>query len=549
MAAKSLLLMALAGMALVAQPAGRGVISGAVMDASSGDPVRKAVVTLTWQGTPRSWATTRTDESGRFQFEGLPPGKYDLRATKAGDGTAIYGAESVRELGDFISLGDGETLAGLKLRVVHSASISGRVFDPEGDPVPGANVTLLRPGRNMGVRILVNYQTISTNDRGEYRFTGIDPGEYYARSMPNRSGGFRRIRNGAEGPPQEAVLGVYYAGARLSKDASPLTIHGGESLAGIDFHLISEQTAQVKGHVSGAPKAIEDNPHVGPYIGEFVEVQVSSLDENQLQQGYGAAVQQDASFNVPEIPVGRYRISAMTRNSSQAFAAAQVVDLHPGVNDVDLALTPAIEIKGQVRFEGPPLTPAAHPQVVLMQPGIRGENVSAFAGSDGRFTLAQVFPGEWEINVNQMPPGSFLKSVRLGDKDILFTRFEIESADAPISIVISTNTAKIEGEVDSGGVDAARAGIVLAPVGKLHDFARFYYGVPADDQGKFKLNGIAPGKYRIFALEKMAPANFRNPETADQLGSLGEEIELTEGKTLEAHPKLIPQARAREALP
>jgi len=118
-----------------AQPAGRGAISGTVVDVASGDPVRKAVVTVTWQGTPRSWATTRSDGSGRFIFEGLPAGKYDLRATKAGLGNAIYGASSVRELGDLITLGEGETHGDIKLRFIRSGTITGRVVEQDGDPV------------------------------------------------------------------------------------------------------------------------------------------------------------------------------------------------------------------------------------------------------------------------------------------------------------------------------------------------------------------------------------------------------------------------------
>jgi hypothetical protein len=131
------ILLTLAALPAFAQPTGTGTISGTVVEASNNDPVRKAVVTLTWQASPRSWAISRTDSSGQFQFEGLPPGKYDLRATKAGEGAAIYGASSVRELGELISLEDGETRAGVKLRFLHSATISGKVLDPHS---PGRDV-------------------------------------------------------------------------------------------------------------------------------------------------------------------------------------------------------------------------------------------------------------------------------------------------------------------------------------------------------------------------------------------------------------------------
>ena len=98
------------------QPLGKGTISGSVVEGENNDPIRKAVVTLTLQGTPRRWATARTDSSGHFQFEGLPAGKYDLRAAKVNEGAAIYGADSVRELSDLITLVDGQTRNGIILR-------------------------------------------------------------------------------------------------------------------------------------------------------------------------------------------------------------------------------------------------------------------------------------------------------------------------------------------------------------------------------------------------------------------------------------------------
>jgi hypothetical protein len=85
------------------------------------------------------------------------------------------------------------------------------------------------------------------------------------------------------------------------------------------------------------------------------------------------------------------------------------------------------------------------------------------------------------------------------------------------------NSAKVAGQVDAADGDSKRAGIILAPTGEYHNLARFYYAAAAGDDGKFKLQNVAPGKYRIFALEKLAPADFRNPEAADLLDPLGQE--------------------------
>jgi hypothetical protein len=86
-------------------------------------------------------------------------------------------------------------------------------------------------------------------------------------------------------------------------------------------------------------------------------------------------------------------------------------------------------------------------------------------------------------------------------------------------------------------------------MGEYSTLTRFFYDVAADDSGKFELKDIAPGKYKIFALEKLSAAEFKAPEAAGQLDPLGQEIELAEGAMLEVHPKLIPVERARGALP
>jgi Carboxypeptidase regulatory-like domain len=543
------------------QPLGKGTISGVAVDGESGDPVRKAIVTLTLEGSPKRWATARTDASGRFQFEGLPPGKYDLRATKATEGTAIFGANSIRELGDPISLGDGETRGAVTLRFLRAASISGHVYDSDGEPVPDANVSLLRPGRNLGVATQVRYRGSNTDDRGAYSFPDISPGRYYLRVTPAAG-----RRWGMPSSGQAFLVDQYYGGARESTNAAPIRVNGGESLADLDFHLISEPAVEVRGQILGVPAETEapqtESAGGGTFIvegpplnGPGVDVTITPAEAGSQMWSNGTGAQgPEHRFQLPDVPAGRYRIEATLRSRNKVFAASQVLDLHPGSGEIILTLAPAANIQGTLRVEGQASAKGRGFSVQLTRSGAPRGNISAQVGPDGRFTLEQIPPGEWQLVVNPVAPG-FLKSEQFGDKDVLLRTFEVGSGnDTPLNIVVSMRTATVHGEVDAGSADSKRAGIMLAPVGPYHTFARFYYGTPTDANGEFKLNGIAPGKYKIFALEKMAAADFRNPEAADQLDELtkgedpGEIIDLAEGASVEAHPKLIPAERAAKAL-
>jgi len=544
------LVFALGAIAL-AQSAGHGVIAGTVIDSASGDPVRKAIVTVTWHGTPRSWATLRTSSDGRFRFENLPAGTYDLRATKTEIGNAVYGANRSGELPGLIRLEDGETRDGLRLRFIRAATISGHVFDSDGDPARGMNVWLMRTTRNLGERVVVNYRNAQSNDRGEYRIFNIDAGTYYVSAAPLAV--FPQPEVGYEVP-----VGQFYGGTTDWKSSTPLTIHGGETVSGIDFHLSSAPLVHLRGRIEGLPAPEQENapkPQRGvPMFGFGLQLQIFPVDGVGRQPTIGGRVNNaEQSFEFGAGPAGRYRIEASAERAGKTYAASETVDVQPGTGDIVLTMAPAADVQGRLRIEGSVPKDANRINIGLTQEnGRRRHNTEA--GTDGHFTLKQVPPGEWALNVAPLPRGAFLKSAMLGDKDVRFSRFEIESGSgAALEIVVSMHSAKIFGEVEAAGGSAKRAGILVAPAGQNHDLARFYYAVPTDEQGKFRLAGIAPGKYKIFAVEGLAAANFRSPEAADALNAMMEggapAIDLGEDANVEVHPKPIPMERAREALP
>ena len=323
--------------------------------------------------------------------------------------------------------------------------------------------------------------------------------------------------------------------------------------------MTMEPAAHLSGHITGVPDmGPPPTQRGGSFLNGggpgFVQIQVSPVEEGGRQWGMGmGASPPDYKFDMGDLTPGRYRLEATVREEKdkKTYSASQIVDTRQGLGEIVLNLAPGLDVKGHFKMEGQTGQQKGGFQVRLTRAnGFRGGIVPAHVGPDGSFTLPQVPPGEWQWTVDPFPRGGFLKSAHLGDKDVTFALLEIQpGSDAQLNILASMNAAKIDGDVEAGVGDSKRAGILLAPLGNRHTLARFYYGVNADDAGKFKMIGLAPGKYKVFALEKMVAADFRNPEAADQLGGLGEEIELTEGGSLTLHPKLIPVERAREALP
>jgi hypothetical protein len=371
---------------------------------------------------------------------------------------------------------------------------------------------------------------------------------------------------------QTILLDQYYGGARDSTDASPIHVGSGDHLADLDFHLTAEAPAEIHGQVLGVPEQPVSEPQTTPRAGgtfirsgvfisgggglrgSNVQVTISAVDAGQATPTMGTMAQgPEHRFEMSGMAAGRYRIEASIQAGGKSYGASQVVDLHPGSIDLALALAPVVEIQGILHVEGQTPHPEGQAgsetlQVELHRPGTVAHSITAQVGADGHFSLEGITPGDWNLDVSGLSAG-FLKSVRFGDKDVRFHTFEVPASnDAALNIVVSMRTAAVDGEIDAGSLDATRAGIILARADQLHTYTRFYYTAEADAKGKFHLKGIAPGKYKIFALEKVDARSFRNPEPVDALDELGEAIDLAEGAAVEAHPKLIPMDRAEKAL-
>jgi protocatechuate 3,4-dioxygenase beta subunit len=59
-------------------------VAGNVLRLDTGEPVKRAQVTLNSHGSDGVYVFYLTDEQGRFVFENVPPGSYDLSVSRNG---------------------------------------------------------------------------------------------------------------------------------------------------------------------------------------------------------------------------------------------------------------------------------------------------------------------------------------------------------------------------------------------------------------------------------------------------------------------------------
>jgi hypothetical protein len=163
-----------------------GAIMGLTRDHDSGDPVARAKITLRTAGATRSYETT-SNSHGLYDIDHLPPGRYQLTATFAGQPIEVsnieVGAGQASYVDIVFTLGRPEPLrveygdqAGAigRYRPANLAPsvaiIEGTVSDTSTrGRVPGAVVT--------AVAGELTQQTVS-DDNGRFRFDGLAPGTY-----------------------------------------------------------------------------------------------------------------------------------------------------------------------------------------------------------------------------------------------------------------------------------------------------------------------------------------------------------------------------------
>jgi hypothetical protein len=119
-----------------------------------------------------------TDNEGRFFFSSVPVGLHPLTVEKPGYQSGAYGQHRPGGTSVPLDLTNGQSPGPITLMLWKSAVLTGRVLNDAGEPLVDVAVRTGRLQFVAGHRQLAEMIKTRTDDRGIYRFSALQPGNY-----------------------------------------------------------------------------------------------------------------------------------------------------------------------------------------------------------------------------------------------------------------------------------------------------------------------------------------------------------------------------------
>jgi hypothetical protein len=534
----------------------RATLSGIVTKDPGSEPVKKALIELIAESqSDGTNYTALTGVDGGFRVENIAPGRYHLFVERSG--FQEIDKHRRRADGRVITLTAGQELKDLVVRLQAAAVVEGRVTDEDGDPMPEAQVAVLRATFVAGRTRWEQAGAERTNDLGEYRIAGLAAGNYFVSVTPPPD--FRSLieasGNAAAGnsssaavdkPAPAAYQTIYYAGTRDRAQAAPIQLHAGDDFPA-NFSLTPSPSLTIRGSVVNLPP------------GTTAAVMLQSKDFSLVLNG--AEMHKDGSFEIRDVTPGAYTIFATVDNAAVPMMARQALQVaSENVEGLRLAPQAGGSIRGHVRLESSSATKPDPSQMFLllhstaddddalgaysMTEGASSPGFSTLAhvNSDGTFEWKDVPPGHYSVQISDTSamPDWFLKSVAVGGA-AADSGFNVGGGATVISLVASANGAVAEGmATNQKDEPIADAVVVAVPVARFRSHPDRYRKAVADQTGRFTLRGLPPGDYTIFAWESIDGDAYYNPEFLKSYEGQGKALHANEGERTSMQLRTIP---------
>jgi protocatechuate 3,4-dioxygenase beta subunit len=546
------------------RPASRAVIDGIVTREPGSEPVKKALIELIAENQAEGGDYTAVSgPDGGFHIAGIVPGRYHLFAERTG--LLEVDKHHARADGRVLTLTAGQELKDLRIRLQAAAVVRGRVTDEDGDPLPNAQVAVLRQTFASGHSRWEQAGAERTNDLGEYRVAGLAAGNYYVSVSPPPD--FKSLIEGAgvaANPGNDARKGgapensaatsyqtTYYPGTTDRSQASPVELHAGDDFP-VNFSLTPSPSLSIRGSVVNLPPR------------SSAVIMLQSRDFSLVLNG--AEMHADGSFVIRDVAPGAYTILATVENAPVPMMARQALQVvSNSVEDLRLSPQPGGWIHGRLRLEGKSSGRFDPSQIFLTLRSADGDDEAlseftmgngfshlAHVAADGTFEWKSVPPGTYYVqfagegSAPYSPAGGsadwYLKSVAAGGRDVGDAGISLNGGAAVLDLVASANGGVVDGVVvDSKGEPVANAVVVAIPEMRLRARAERYRKTVSDQSGRFTLHGVVPGEYTVLAWESVEGEAYYNPEFLKNYDGQGSGVHVSESERKSVQVNVIPE--------
>jgi hypothetical protein len=449
------------------------------------------------------------------------------------------------------------------------------------------NVFALKSVYNGGARVLTPVVSAKTNDLGEYHLFWLPPGRYYlAASVSdlNLSGlSTGSVLINPDGAPDNEVtmqaipranvprrvavreenersIPIYYPATANPALASVIEVSAGAEIRNADIRMMPAQTFHVRGRITASANFFAQLAGMQESASSRRVLLLRPLAPNfkrlgaglPVAQTFGAAPDAEAfhidavtgQFDIPGVVPGEYIIAG----TGSLVTHSVVIDVRGDV-EINLKEVDPIALAGRVLVEGEttPFDRTINFEVWMFATSGRTYG-PVRVQTNGSFQVPRVAPGHFHVFINpllspmtstgesaQAIPAAlknrYVKSIRLGDKDVLSEGLRIDTqTDMPLVITLGKNLGAVEGQVvDDGKTPVPGSIVALIPESgmlRFHVDHRFAY---ADAKGRFQIEDVPPWRYRILALDDAEPGAWQDPDFVNEFLNRAVSVEVSEG--------------------
>ncbi len=469
-----------------------------------------------------------TSRRGTFTFRNLAPGRYTISVSHDGFILQEDRGRGLTLSGLTVTLAPGETLQDLVLPMIPAPALTGRVFGPHGNPLAAALVrAYLRQYTPYGTQLRIVKKGM-TNDRGEFRLFGLNFGQYFVsagygdRDRAAAIGGAKLSANVSKADDGYATL--FYGGAQDISRAQAARLAPGSYPGTLNIYLRDSLRLKVRGQTLppvGGTKVV-----LVPKGSDLTEAADFTIPDT------------NGSFEIRGVSPGAYLLLATANGGA---LSSDVIALNVTDSDIDglrLPLEPTIGVSGELFLEGNTRADLSELKVKLVRSTTEfDQEIETFPGADGTFTLEPVVPrAEYDVAVEPLPPGTYVKSISFGGRNILGGKSRFVP-NSPLRIVLAAATDELSVHVTNGSEPSAGIQVVLVPGPSLRRRADRYITGFTSESGDLLLTAVPSGEYTAYAFEQIEPGAYYalayNPAAETRLRDRSVSVTVGETKAIQ----------------